>query len=509
MGTMQGSEDRFEGNAPALLLLSSLRGAGQAIFANSPLAGALILIALSIQSGWLFLMAMLGLVTSTLTSQSMGLDAAARQNGLYGYNGLLIGAAFATFGVASDDLLQRLSWCMATLVSAALSTWLIAAMAPWWSRKLSAPLLTLPFIVVTYLAIAIAQVIPQEFLAFSLVHTPDPEGVASWSDWAVSHLSGFGEVFLADEPLPGLLILISLLLYSPTGVAIGLIAAATGSSMAVALGASPHAIGSGLWGYNAILTALALGGTFFAPNKRSLLLALSAAVLTVLFAAWLGPRIAPVPILTLPFVVVTLAAYRIQRHALPSLVPVSMQALASPEEHRRRYRAAQRVLTRFRRHLAITAEGRSNFYHLAQATGRERDDLKKIFDGLDEDRNGRLSEQEVARVLRGTSPKPTPEEIGTLFRSMDFDADDTVDFDEFAELVLRHRCFIADADAFLIYLQPTDTDGDGLLSLEELNRTLLSVGLKNLTPTEVEQIKDRTGTQAMTWGSFVRLLLLT
>lgn len=509
MGTMQGCEGRFERNALVLILLSNLRGAGQALFANSPLAGLLILIALSIQSGWLFLMALLGLFASTLTSRCMGLNAAARQNGLYGFNGLLIGAAFASFGVVSDELIQQLSWCLMTLVSAALSTWLMGAIDPWWSRKLSAPLLTFPFIVVTYLAIAILQIVPQELLAFSLTSTADPEGVVGWSDWAISHLSGFGEIFLADEPLPGLLILMALLLYSPTGVAIGLLGATTGSSIAIALGASPHAIGSGLWGYNAILTAVALGGTFFAPNKRSLFLALSAAVLTVLLAAWLGPLMAPVPILTLPFVVVTLGAYLIQRHTLPSLVPVAMQALASPEEHRLRYLAAQRVLTRFRRHIAIAAGGGSHFHHLERATAKERDDLKQIFDGLDEDSNGQLSEQEVARVLQETSPKPSPDEIQTLFRSMDFDANEAVDFHEFAEIVLRHRCLIADADAFLTYLQPADTDGDGMLSSGELNRTLASVGLDALNSKELEQIESRMGTQPMTWGSFVRLLLLT
>ncbi|MGE4606733.1 MAG: urea transporter [Myxococcota bacterium] len=492
-----------------LFLFSNLRGAGQVLFANNPIAGLLILIALWIQSGWLLVMALLGLVASTLTSQLMGLDETARRNGLYGYNGLLIGAALATFGVVSGAPLQQLGWCLITLASAALSTGLIAAIAPGWNRRLAAPLLTLPFIVVTYVAIAMLQNTPQELLAFSLTSSVDPQEVVGWSELAIANLSGFGEIFLADEPLPGLLILIALLLDSPTGAAIGLLGAATGTYIAIALGAAPHAIGSGLWGYNAILTAVALGGTFFAPNKRSLFLALGSAVLTVLLAAWLGPLVAPMPILTLPFVVVTLAVYLVQRHTLPSLVPVSMQALASPEEHRLRYRAAQRVLTQFRRQVAVAVAGGSRFQLLERSTTKERDDLKQIFNGLDQNSNGRLSYGEVLEVLQNTSPKPSTDEIQTLFRSLDLDANGAVEFDEFAELVLRHRCFVADADDFLTYLQPTDTDGDGMLSLKELNRTLVSVGLDALNSTELQVIERRMGTQPMTWGGFVRLLLVT
>jgi hypothetical protein len=51
--------------------------------------------------------------------------------------------------------------------------------------------------------------------------------------------------------------------------------------------------------------------------------------------------------------------------------------------------------------------------------------------------------------------------------------------------------------------------GDGTLSLEELNRTLASVGLAPLSPAERQTIEQQIGTQAMRWSDFVRLLLLT
>ena len=107
------------------------------------------------------------------------------------------------------------------------------------------------------------------------------------------------------------------------------------------------------------------------------------------------------------------------------------------------------------------------------------------------------------------TPPASTDELLTLFRVFDLDSDGALGFDEFAELALRHRRFVADAEGFLTYLQPTDTDGDRMLSLDEMNRTLISLGLDALNPKERQLIERRVGTQPMTWNAFVTLLLLT
>ena len=76
---------------------------------------------------------------------------------------------------------------------------------------------------------------------------------------------------------------------------------------ASASGAAPDAVRDGLYGFNAALTAIALGGTFYRLDRASAALAvLAACVSTVVYAALdatLG-RVG-VPVLTAPFVATT------------------------------------------------------------------------------------------------------------------------------------------------------------------------------------------------------------
>jgi hypothetical protein len=65
---------------------SLLRGAGQAMLANNPIAGLLALAGLAVTSPWLLVCSLVGLVTGTLFAQVLGVNARAIRAGLFGYN---------------------------------------------------------------------------------------------------------------------------------------------------------------------------------------------------------------------------------------------------------------------------------------------------------------------------------------------------------------------------------------------------------------------------------------
>jgi solute carrier family 14 (urea transporter) len=74
-------------NQPGLDFLNyTLRGIGQVIFVNNPFSGLLILLALFIQSPWVGVMGLVGVVASTLTAVLLKLDRGSLRNGIFGFN---------------------------------------------------------------------------------------------------------------------------------------------------------------------------------------------------------------------------------------------------------------------------------------------------------------------------------------------------------------------------------------------------------------------------------------
>ena len=87
----------------------NLRGIGQVMFQDNPLSGALFLAAIawgSFAAGvpQVLFGGLVAVVAATLTAQWLRVDPASLRAGLYGFNGLLVGLALATF-VAPGPLL--------------------------------------------------------------------------------------------------------------------------------------------------------------------------------------------------------------------------------------------------------------------------------------------------------------------------------------------------------------------------------------------------------------------
>jgi urea transporter len=109
--------------------------------------------------------------------------------------------------------------------------------------------------------------------------------------------------------------------------------------VAAAFGGPEGAIRDGLFGYNAALTAIALGGFFLVFSWSSFLYAIFGAIV----ATWLWASVAiflkPIgmPVLTSTFVLVTWVML-IGQYAFKALVPVAPADATSAEDNLKRYR---------------------------------------------------------------------------------------------------------------------------------------------------------------------------
>src|SRR5918993_551831 len=64
---------------------------------NTPVTGLLILVAMFVGEAWLGFAGALGLAVSTLTAIWIGMDRGAIRAGLFGFNGVLVGAGLSLF----------------------------------------------------------------------------------------------------------------------------------------------------------------------------------------------------------------------------------------------------------------------------------------------------------------------------------------------------------------------------------------------------------------------------
>jgi urea transporter len=488
--------------------LSALRSLAQVIFINNPLSGLMLLVALLLSSPRLALMAVMGTAAAQLSSHLLRADSQLRGQGIHGFNGALVGCAIAVLGEGRPHG-TGLSGLFLVLVGGALTTLVMDL----WRRlqqktaphRWLPPPLTMPFIVVSWCLLPLAGP-PAEVTAVVPLSVPS----ASNGAFALQSLFGglsasFGQVFLCDDPLSGVLVLLAVTLASPLAALLGLLGALASMATALVLGADPASVAVGLEGYNGLLVTIAVGGIFFAPSRRSLLAGLCGSAMVYPAAqlqSWLLPGL---PRLTLPFVLITWLLLGLIRRGLPALIPVTFHAVLTPEEHRHRFLVARDLLGTFRRRLRLAQQGRPAPHNPLPAP--LVDTSEALLRQLDKDNDGRLSLAEFRQALSSCGHADALPRLQAVLEVMDRDGDGMLDVHEFGQLILRLQRLQDSEHRLLLYLMPADANGDDRLDGPELQRLLRSIGQPPLNSAEQAQVFGVTGAP-LTWRQFVDQLLL-
>jgi urea transporter len=298
--------------AVTTFVTTCLRGAGQVMFQNNPVTGGLILAAVvwgafaegrpAVGAG-----AVVGLAVGTGAAYLLDVDPTTLRQGMYGFSPLLTGAALPTF------LGNRPSTWVLLVLGAAVTTVVTLAIGNVFTTW-NVPALTFPFVLTTWILTLAAyqffRVSAGSLPVPALPATLGPDAARFGTDagaLVTAMLNGVSQVFLIGNWVSGLLILVALAVNSWWDAGLAAAAAVASTLVAIAFGADATTIGEGLWGYSAVLTAIALGCVFFRPSGRVLLYALLGTVFTVFVQAALDTVVAPygVPTFTAAFVFAT------------------------------------------------------------------------------------------------------------------------------------------------------------------------------------------------------------
>ncbi|MGA4554420.1 urea transporter [Methylorubrum aminovorans] len=290
------------------LLVQSLRGASQVFFMENAATGLLFFVAMayasSLTGNWATTIGgALGVLVATLTARLLDCDAPSVSSGLYGFNGILVGAALPTFIASSPQL-----WA-AIVIGAAASTVVTAAFSATLTDKWGIPGSTGPFVLTGWLMVAAAYSFGRlqvtgdaPRLAADLVR--GSAGIPGPADLVAIFFRNIAQVYLLGSAVSGAIILAGILIASvPAGIA-----AAAGSLVslvvALAMGADPSAVSQGLYGFSPVLTAMAVGVIFLTPSPRVAVYAGLATVTTVFVQGALDALVAPagIPSFTAPYV---------------------------------------------------------------------------------------------------------------------------------------------------------------------------------------------------------------
>ncbi|TAM79454.1 MAG: urea transporter [Acidobacteria bacterium] len=289
---------------PLTILDSVLRGVGQVMLQNNSFAGLFFWAGIFYSSRLCGFAVILGAAVSTLFALLLGIDRRTVRAGLFGFNGALIAVALATFLHSSVIM-----W-VSMIFAAAITTVLMAAMLRWLEQRKISPL-TAPF-VLTALCFLPAYTLfgrlhPTSNLPIAgLPKTTIVMGAVGASTLAGGLFNGVAQVFFQANVITGVLFAIGLLISSRRAFGAALLGSFVGFWVAWAMGAAEPTIHSGLFGFNCVLTAIAMGSAGFVLDRAYAFYSLVAIVATTIVFAALSGLFAPagMPALTLPFVLV-------------------------------------------------------------------------------------------------------------------------------------------------------------------------------------------------------------
>ncbi len=289
-------------------VVQSLRGTSQVFFMENALTGIIFFVAMayaSYASGvWATTIgAAIGVLVATLTAKILDCDEPSVDSGLYGFNGVLVGAALPTFIAVSPQL-----W-VAVVVGAAVSTVVTAAFSATLTSKWGIPGSTGPFVLTGWLMVAAAYSLgglkvtgdtpklASDYVQ-GLTSIPEPQELVE------IFFRNIGQVYLLAPAISGAIILVGIFIASvPAGIA-----AVAGSLIAmvvaIGMGAAPSPVSQGLYGFSPVLTAMAVGVIFLKPSARVVSYAALATIMTVFVQGALDVLVAPggIPSFTAPYV---------------------------------------------------------------------------------------------------------------------------------------------------------------------------------------------------------------
>lgn len=247
---------------------------------------------------------MVSLVVSTLTGYILQLPDGNGAQGLWGFNGCLVGCAFPTF-------LGNTIWMwIALIICSSMTVWVRTGMDNVLGKwKISS--FTFPFVLSTWFFLLAARQfngIPPEYMGSPELPGDIHSAISmDFGNLVIYWLKGVAQVFLINNWVTGIFFLAGIAASSIRAAVWAAISSAIALTTAIVWQGPGADISEGLYGFSAVLTGIALGATFCNFSWKAAVWTIIGVFCTVFIQAAMNAFFAPMglPTLTGPFCVAT------------------------------------------------------------------------------------------------------------------------------------------------------------------------------------------------------------
>ncbi|MDM1555814.1 urea transporter [Chryseobacterium indologenes] len=240
-----------------------LKGIGQIMLQENRWTGLLFLIGIFMGSWQCGIAVLLSTAAGTFTAIKLKYSQSEINAGLYGFSAALVGVALA-FLFETTILI----WVLIIVGG------VLAAIIQHFFIQKKIPVFTFPFIVITWILV---------FALHHFTHIPpsamlSAEVIPSKYDDFLTCTNGFGEVIFQGGVLSGIIFFLAVFISSPIAALYGLAASILGAGLSQLNGEPIKEIHMGLFGFNAVLSAIVFSGV----KKTDGLWVLIAVLLTII-----------------------------------------------------------------------------------------------------------------------------------------------------------------------------------------------------------------------------------
>ncbi len=291
------------------------------------------------------------------------------RDGMYTYNSVMVGIAVGIFYEFTLPLLTLL--IIISILTFFLTIWFSVSLA-----KKGLPFLSIPFLIAIWVVILGTD----NFSAFALKQkellslvkyfpeafngTTDFIGQLPFANVIYLYLRSLGAIFFQYNDLAGLLIAIGILFYSRIGFVLSIFGFLIGYLFYYFMEGDFSQLVYSYIGFNFILTAIALGGFFLVPSRRSFVLLLFTIPIIALLLSSLHTLFSyfELPLYSLPFnlAVLLLLSSMAVRMKAKGLFLVTVQQYSPEKNHYKFYNSMDRFGSDTYYHLSLPIMGEWN-----------------------------------------------------------------------------------------------------------------------------------------------------